>query len=168
MKNLCLYLCFLSSLSALAQDKLYLLDGTKKTVKILEVGIDAIIYAELSESGAPFIDSKETLPISNLMLVEYKNGVVEIFNRPEKNSVSTSQGLVSQATKKNAEQSNNTNLISLNTVALCNADISGFYEYILPSKKVGLGIMAAYNFNLYATNPNLFIAILNNGKKNTT
>jgi len=166
MKFWYLYLFLALGLLAKAQDKLYLLDGSKKLVKILEIGLEEVTYSELSESGAPFINERSIVPRNNILLIEYKNGTVEIFNRPEKNSVTTSQGLVSKPLKKTENTPTNSNLIYLNTLAMCNADIALFYEHILPSKKLGIGIMAAYNFNQYANLANLFIAILNNGKKN--
>jgi hypothetical protein len=54
---------------------------------------------------------------------------------------------------------------SLNTLALCNSDISGFFEKLSANKKVGFGGMAAYNFNRYAVLQNAFIAVLSNAKK---
>lgn len=161
-----LYLFLVLSFFVKAQDKLYLLDGSKKLVKVLEIGIDDVTYAELSESGAPFANDRSVIAKSEILLIEFKNGSVEIFNRPEKNSVSTSQGLVTNSVKKPENQIINSNLVYLNTLALCNADIALFYEYLLPQKKLGLGVMAAYNFNQYATFSNLNIAVLNNGKKN--
>lgn len=161
-----LYLLLVLSLFVKAQDKLYLLDGSKKLVKVLEIGIDDVTYAELSESGAPFANDRSVIAKSEILLIEFKNGSVEIFNRPEKNSVSTSQGLVTNSVKKPENQIINSNLVYLNTLALCNADIALFYEYLFPQKKLGLGVMAAYNFNQYATFSNFNIAVLNNGKKN--
>lgn len=159
--------CFfcLIGVTVLAQDKLYLLSGNKLTVKILEIGPNKIIYSELSESGAPFVGSKETVNVSEVLLIEYKNGTVEIFNQPDKDVVSTSQGLISREIQKNSESSDNSNLLSLNTLALCISDISVFYEYLLPSRKIGIGAMAAYNFNVLANASNLYISVLNNGKK---
>ena len=135
-------------------------------VKILEVGIDDLTYAELSESGAPFIDSRIVVLKSDILLVEYKNGSVEIFNRPEKNSVITSRGMATPPPKKTENQTVSSNLIYFNTLALCNADFAGFYEHITTNKKIGFGLMAAYNFNKYATFSNLFIVPLANAKKN--
>lgn len=166
MKYLILYIIVFVCFITRAQDKIYLLDGSKKVVKILEVGIDAVEYSDLSESGAPFLNSKETLPNRKILLVEYKNGKIEIFNQPEKSSISTSQGLVTSSIKKTDNRLNNNNFIYFNTLALCNADIAGFYEHLVPSKKIGLGLMVAYNFNPYAISPNLFIAVLYNAKKN--
>lgn len=165
MKFCFLYTFLVFSLLVKAQDKLFLLDGSKKFAKILEVGIEDVIYTELSESGAPFTNDRLVISKNKILLIEYKGGFVEIFNRPEKNSVITEQGLVNTQVKKANDTSTNSNLLYLNTLALCNADLALFYEHILPNRKVGLGIMAAYNFNQYATNPNTFIYILNNGKK---
>ena len=58
------------------------------------------------------------------------------------------------------------NQLSLNTMALCNSDIAFFYEHIFKRKLIGAGLMGAYNFNTRASFLNLYIATLDNSKKN--
>jgi len=63
-------------------------------------------------------------------------------------------------------QSGKVNYVSLNSLALYNADVSVFYEHITKNKLFGVGVMGAYNFNLNTTLPNLFLYALQNSKKN--
>ena len=165
MKSLLVYSFLISAFIARGQDKVYFMDGTCRTVKVLEIAPDNIIIVPLSESGAPFIDANETISKSEVILIEYKSGMVEIFNTPENTAIYNANGSMRKDMKKEG-QSFAFNFASLNTLALCNADISAFYEHLLPSKRFGFGGMAAYNFNHYAVLPNAFISILNNAKKN--
>ncbi len=152
-----------------AQDKIYFLDGSCSTYKILEINDAELIVAPISESGTPFINSNETILKKNVLLVEYKNGSVEIYNKSKNdlrynpNQKSSAKGSHSQTS---SEDLNFSNFGSLNALALCNADLAGFYEHTLPEKKYGLGCMATYNFNPTTTGANAFIDILNNAKKN--
>ena|SRR6218665_3838618 len=157
MKPLLLYLLLLSAFISRAQDTVYFLDGTSKTGKVTEIAPYHIILETRSE--------KETLPKYLLLLVEFKNGAVEVINTPEKTLVYNPNSAERSSKKPQKDDLTNYNLGSLNTLALCNADISGFYERILPNKKIGLGLMGAYNFNIQASVSNLFIAVLNNAKK---
>lgn len=141
------------------------MDGTCRTVKVLEITPDNIVLVPLSESGAPFTDANETVDKRDVILIHYKSGRVEIYTVPEKNSVYNADGSQRKDLKKEG-QTFAFNFASLNTLALVNADLSVFYEHLIPSKYVGFGAMGAYNFNRYAILPNAFIAILNNSKKN--
>lgn len=168
MKKLLIFLFFSAGFAASAQDKIYLLDGSCRVVKVLEIAPDYITIVPLSESGAPFINSNETIPKNTVLLVEYKNGAIELYNKPDKTTVYTSNSPKTVREKKDADNVSFFNLASLNTLALCNSDITGFFERLVQSKKLGFGAMASYNFNKYVTAPNLFMLILNNAKKTTT
>ena len=148
-----------------SQDKIYLLDGSCKIAKVLEVSPDNITFVPLSESGAPFLNSNESVLKRNILLIEYKNGTIEVYNRPQKNAVYNSEGVPNKLIRKEGEEIPSYNFGSLNTLALCNSDISGFFEHLSQNKKIGLGVMAAYNFNQYAVFSNAFISILYNAKK---
>ncbi len=140
------------------QDKVYLLNGTSKSGKITEVSSDNILL-DAYES--------ETIPRDQVLLLEFRNGSIEIINVPKQPVIfnpASGEGHVKREDPKNP--SFNTNMVSLNTMALCNADISGFYERLLPGKKAGIGVMAAYNFNASSGAQNLFISVLSNAKKN--
>jgi hypothetical protein len=141
------------------------LDGSCKVAKVLEVAPEQITVVPLSESGAPFVDANETIFKNQIVLIEYKNGMVEVFNVPTHNIVVHANGHINKQPKQNSDEIPFTNLASVNTLALCNSDISGFFEHLTPGKRAGFGVMGAYNFNQYATLQNAFIAILNNAKK---
>jgi hypothetical protein len=139
------------------QDKVYLLNGSKITGKITEVSSDNILMAA---------DGTDTIPREQVLLLEFRNGSVEIINKPQQTVIYNPAKLEGQMKRDDAKNlSFNANLISLNTMALCNADLSGFYERLLPSKRIGIGCMAAYNFNASSGVQNLFISVLSNAKK---
>ena len=165
MKRLLLYSFLTVVCFARAQDKLYLMDGSRRTVKVLEIAPDNITVVPLSESGAPFVDANEVIPKSEVILIEYKSGLVEIYTVPQKTAVYNSNGIMKRDPKKDAQELS-FNFVSINTLALCNADISAFFERLLPTKRLGFGFMAAYNFNSYVTLPNSYIGVLYNAKKN--
>lgn len=166
MKRLLAYLFFSVGFVAAAQDKIYLLDGSCRIAKVLEIAPDYITIVPLSESGAPFINSNETIQKNTVLLVEYKNGTIEVYNKPDKTTAYTSNTTKTIREKKDAGNVSLFNLASLNTLALCNSDITGFFERLVQNKKLGFGAMASYNFNKYVTAPNSFMFILNNAKKN--
>lgn len=149
----------------MAQDKIYLMDGNVRIVKVLEVAPEYITVVPLSESGAPFVDANETISMGEIILIEYKNGMVEVYNTPKKTAIYNANGSMRKEPKKDG-QDFAFNFASINTLALCNADISLFFERLNASKKVGLGFMGAYNFNPYVIIPNNYLLILYNAKKN--
>lgn len=142
---------------ATAQDNIYFLDGTTRSGKVLEISDERIIVK--------VTDEKQNIPRSAVLLIEYKNGSIEIYNTPNENI--TYNPVIERNKLKTAprEQFHHSNFGSINTLALCNADISGFFEHMLPNGYIGLGAMGAYNFNPQANLLNLFIATLNNSKK---
>ena len=143
--------------SALAQDKIYFLDGTTKSGKILEISDEKIVLSVSEE--------KQDIARNTVLLVEFKNSSVEIYNSP-KETIIYNPVIEQNKLKASArEQFHHSNFGSVNTIALCNADISGFYEHLLSNGYIGLGVMGAYNFNPQANLLNLFIATLNNSKK---
>jgi len=168
LKKLALYFFTLLCSVTNAQDKVYLMDGTCKIVKVLEIAPDNITVVPLSESGAPFVNANETIFKSEVILIEYKSGFVEVYNIPRRTAIYNANGSIRNDVKKDGKEGQvfSFNFASLNTLALCNADISAFFERLSQSKKIGLGAMAAYNFNHYVTTPNSLIGILYNAKKN--
>jgi len=155
MRKILLFLFTISLISIFAQDKIYFLNGTSRECKVLEISSENIIVA--ASNG------NEDILRSEILLIEFKNGLVEIVNSPEKEIVYNPNSKNQTSAKQELIRNH---YASVNTLALCNADISGFYEYVPQSKKIGLGVMGAYNFNAYAGAQNLFIAPLSNAKKN--
>jgi hypothetical protein len=148
---------FLAAFAVTGQDKIYLLNGDCYKGKILEIAPEEILV--------DLLDEKKTLNREDVLLIEYKNGIVELYSKPKKNIVKASEGR-DPALRIHDKELLALNYTSLNTLALCNADIAGTYERLLPERKMGIGAMGAYNFNVNATFNNFFIAVLNNAKKN--
>jgi hypothetical protein len=148
---------FFTSCLAWAQDNIYFTDGSSKTCKVLEIS-DYEILAEVQGETLSFVKT-------NVLLIEFKNGTVDVYNIPQDNLIYNP--IIEQKTKKKPEQKEflKSNFASLNTLALCNADLSVFFEHLLPGRSVGLGVMGAYNFNPRVSVSNLFIAPLENAKK---
>lgn len=165
LKKWLLYSFLMFTAFVKAQDKLYLLDGTMRVVKVLEIAPEYITIVPLSESGAPFRDANEVIAKSDVLFVEYKSGAIEIYSSPQKSFIYNPNGTVRKDVTKD-EQELAFNFASLNTLALCNADLAGFFEHLVPSKKIGVGCMVAYNFNRNAITANQYILVLNNAKKN--
>ncbi|PBQ31708.1 hypothetical protein CNR22_07975 [Sphingobacteriaceae bacterium] len=147
------------------QDKLYLLDGSMRLVKVLQIAPDYITIVPLSESGAPFRDANEVIAKTDVLFIEYKGGLIEVYTSPQKSFIYNPNGTVRKDITKD-EQEFSFNFASLNTLALCNADLAGFFEHLVPSKIIGVGGMAAYNFNRNVILPNNYMNLLNNAKKN--
>jgi hypothetical protein len=141
------------------------MDGSKILVKILEIAPNEITYTLISESGAPFINDHEKIATKEVVLIEYKNGRIEVYNLPKKSLIYNANGTVRKELKKGSAEFA-FNFVSLNTLGLCNADISVFFERLIDSKRIGYGVMGAYNFNHRVISPNLFLSILHNAKKN--
>ena len=139
-----------------AQDKIYFLEGAIHHGKTIEISSEFILV-----SNNNFIDS---FLFSKILLIEYQNGRIELINKPKENSIH-----YLDSSKKKQERSTDfykVNQVSLNTAALCNSDIAFFYEHIFKRKLIGAGLMGAYNFNTRASFLNLYIATLDNSKKN--
>jgi hypothetical protein len=140
-----------------AQDTVYLIDGQKRICHVESITPDQVTVTENRE--------EKSFSRSEVLLIEYKNGRTEIYNLPTENlSVNPDNGNITAI--KKPEKHGFNSYFSVNTLALCNADISAFYEYMPKGKSFSFGVMGAYNFNLYSTAQNLFISALNNGKKN--
>ncbi len=148
-----------------AQDRIYLQDGSCVVAKVLEIGPDDITVVPISESGAPFRNADEKIAKPEIVLIEYKNGSVEYLNSPRKSVVSDDNNSRAKSRKAASDKIVYHNLISINSLALMNSDIAGFFEHLSDNSKIGLGVMAAYNFNKYASLQNNFISILNASKK---
>jgi len=143
---------------ALSQDKIYFLNGLSKQVTVLEINPNEVKFETDSTT--------ETILKEEVLLIEYKNGSIEVLNKPKESKIVNTNSLQKNNTYLQNKPIFNNNLVSINTLALCNADVAVFYERILQNKRIGLGVMGAFNFNLNSTMPNIFITLLNNAKKN--
>lgn len=157
MKHLGLLLFLLTSFTLPAQDKVYFLDGSKLTCTVVNIMSEHIEL--VNGQGNTSIVSK-----FDLLLIEYHNGKFEIFNRATKD-LETNESEEENDKKKVETSQFKQNYLSINTLALTNADISAFYEYVSPNKKGGFGVMGAYNFNTRTTFQNVFFINLPNSRK---
>ena len=153
-----LHIFILVAFSLKCQDKLFFLDGTTRTGKVIEIGPEQISIKVSNER----ID----FPRSTILLIEFFNGTSEIINKPTENITTVADKKENFHFKQKEKEIYNYNQVSINSLALCNADIAAFYERLLKSKNVGLGVMGAYNTNQYANAFNMNIAVLTNAKKN--
>ncbi len=134
------------------------MNGLTKTGKVTEITPEYI--ALKSDSGIVEFER------SGILLIEFKNGKFEKINEAEKDVTAAADKRENFHFKQAAKELYSYNRVSINSLALCNSDIAAFYERMLPKKKIGLGVMGAYNFNLYVNATNAFIAVLANAKKN--
>lgn len=154
MKGFVLCFALFFSLQLGAQDKVYLMDGQKQEGTVTEISEEKITLS----TGSGTRDIK----VSTIVLIEFQNGRTEVFNRAPKDHYLLS-GRAARKPENNKTKLQNECYI--NTLALFNADLSLYYEYRFLKRAIGLGMLGTYNFNHYATLPNAFIGILNNGKK---
>ncbi|MBL7918779.1 MAG: hypothetical protein JNJ40_00605 [Bacteroidia bacterium] len=158
LKQVLLHIFILLAFTLKCQDKLFFLNGQTKSGKVTVITPEYIGLK--SDSGVIEFDR------STILLIEFKNGKFDKINDPEKEIIATADKKENFHFKQASKELYSYNRVSINSLALCNADIAAFYERVLPNKKIGLGIMGAYNFNLYANAINPFIAVLANAKKN--
>jgi hypothetical protein len=142
-----------------SQDKIYLVNGETKTGTLTKLGEEFItIKTSINDSAE--------IHKSSILIIAFENGKIQKINSAEKDV----SFIADDNSEINFNQNNKDNLycndVSINTLAICNADVSVFFERFLFKKKLGLGIMGSYNFNTRATILNSFIVLLNNGKKN--
>lgn len=137
------------------QDLIYTTSGLKIASKILEISPDGITYQlhHQQDTSVRFINKTE------VVLVNYQNGVPEIFNantvdvEPKKKNL-----LGSQKTKKAFDvHFMNKNVLSINALALANGDITLMYDRDILDNKLSLSVLGGYNFNSRMGGLNLFI-----------
>lgn len=157
MRRFNIFLFFFIYFAFNAQDKIYFLNGTVKSVKVIEIS-NEIITTQIN-------GLEENFNKQNVLLIEFKNGSIELINSPKENII-YDPNLQSNTFVSSDPLSDKVNFVSFNSLALYNADVCVFYEHLTKNKLFGLGVMGAYNFNLKTTLPNLFLSNLHNAKKN--
>lgn len=145
--------------AAKAQDKLYYLNGNLRTAKVLEITSEQIkIENENHEES--------TVWCGHILCIEFADGTVQKISPPKQNIIHTPQTAESSS-KTNAEPNSPlNNRFSVNTLALCNSDVSLFYERMLFKNTLGVGAMGAFNFSSRAGLWNMRIQPLRDGRKN--
>jgi len=152
------FLFFLSCLFALnAQDKIYLQNGNIKTGKVIEISPDMITFISNN--------TEQSIGKYDVLLIEFENGTYDLINPARETIIYNPQTEVNPSIIQKQKPAK-VNYVSLNSLALYNADIAVFYEHTTKNKLFGFGAMGAYNFNLKTTLPNLFLSFLHNAKKN--
>ncbi len=133
-----------------------MLNGEVLEGKVIEVNPEDITLEKDGES--------QNILKSELLLIEFRNGYFEKVNDAEKSV--TIQSSRNHTVNKPGPPANETlNMLSVNTLAFTNADISLFYERLSRNKAFGYGAMGAYNFNKYVIQFNSFLYLLANAKK---
>lgn len=146
---------FFLTMSFNAQDRVYLLDGQRLDGLVTEINEEYITLLANSVT--------QQIRVNAIVLIEFRNGRTEVFNEAPKDVFVLNSKRPHNTSEKDKIAWQNECYI--NTLALFNADLSLYYEYRLRAKPLGLGVLCTYNFNHYATLPNVFIGILSNGKK---
>ena len=149
----------LTCLSLKAQDRVFYLDGTSKLCKVLDVNSEHI---KIADEQSP----ESIIARAYIMMIEYKNGYVDIFNVPTEDSELGGKQENEEVIKPLKASQFKHSYASINTMGLCNADISGTYEYMPNTIPLTFGVMGAYNFNIRGSIQNANISVLDNGKKN--
>lgn len=154
MKSLLLlFLCCLCA-RTIAQDRIYMTDGDVVTGHITLM-MEKRVVVELN-------NRKRSFEKNRIVLIEFEDGHREIFTAPSTDVLFLESEKTGPAPRK-AEVLNRSQL-AINTLALCNADVSVFFERHL-QKRIGAGVMGAYNFNQGITPLNLYLAPLENARK---
>lgn len=133
------------------------MDGTSKIAKVVEIAPDMITILSSEQT--------EQINKQDVLFIQYKNGSIEKYNSPKEDVIFSNDTDLPIVDKRGDNDVFLFNQTSINTLALCNADVAGFYERILPKKQCGIGVMGAYNFNTTSGFSNLFISVLSGAKK---
>lgn len=152
-----LLLLLFNTLLLRGQDKIYFLNGSIQTGKVLEIYPEHVLYLTTSDTV------KQARHL--VMYIEYGNGKTEVLNRPVWDASHRPENQALKPVSEEAPAASYANQIYLNTLSLVNADFSLYYEYIFKSKPLGLGAFGTYNFNTSAGLANAFFAVLPNAKK---
>jgi len=154
-----------------SQDILYLSNGDKLSAKITEINPTDVKYKDFTNLGGP------TYVISNseLVLIQYSNGTTQVINsnprpiEPKKESQVTTNAklLETKKTKLPNLYYMNSNLLSINALALTNGDVTLIYDRELFNCKMSVSFLGGYNFNSRMGVLNSFISdTKDNAKKN--
>lgn len=160
-----LFTTFLFVASAYSQDILYTSAGNKLLAKVLEINVKDIKYKDFNNiEGPTYVISK-----TDIVLIQYSNGVTEVINdNPQTISPKTAEhgAVVADPLDKIkvAEKKEfnlyylNSNMLSINALALANGDLTLMYDRDFFNSKMSLTFLGGYNFNSRMGGLNLFIA----------
>lgn len=132
-------LCLLT-VNVFAQDIIYKKDGTKDSVIVKEVNPDEVVYTKYKRPDGPIYRILK----SNLLLIEFEDGTIEVFTGDNVPEITKSVDNVSENSKY--AQYLGRNIISLNYLNILNGNIHLGYERI--TKNGVAGIKLSVNFNV--------------------
>ena len=171
IRSIILLIIFAICQNALGQDILYLSNGSKISVKVKEINPTDLKYKDFSNLDGPtYVISK-----TELVLIQYSNGSTEILNKNPMPIEPKKETSVSTETKKVSSKKNNlpnlyymnSNLLSINALALANGDITLMYDREFFNSKMSVSFLGGYNFNSRMGGLNQYIAdTKDNAKKN--
>jgi len=170
-RSICILIFLILGYISYAQDILYLSNGDKLSAKITEINPTEVKYKDFTNLDGPtYVISK-----SELVLIQYSNGASQVLNsnpRPiepkKENPVTTNAKApdTKKATLPNLYYMNS-NLLSINALALANGDVTLIYDREFFNSKMSVSILGGYNFNSRMGALNSFIAdAKDNAKKN--
>lgn len=141
-------------LSNAAQDRIFLTDGDLVTGHVV-LEMEKRVVVDLG-------NRKRSFEKNRIVLIEFEDGRREICTPPPADVLN----IESQKTGPLAgtNQTFYQSQFSINTLALCNADLTLFFEHRL-KRHIGAGVMGAYNFNAGVTPLNLYLTPLENARK---
>jgi hypothetical protein len=121
-----LIVAFISSFSikAFTQDIIFFKDGTKDTVKVLEIGLELISYKKFNRQNGPLYKVEK----EKVILIEYEDGTIEQMPVVKKEKKENSLPIF---LKKR-------NILTLNTFALFITNVHIGYENISASGNFGI------------------------------
>lgn len=154
LKRLTFYLLLLCT-GVRAQDRVLFTNGQSRNGLVLQLWPDFVIV--------DFEGKERKIKKKNLLLIEFADGSVQTFSRPNTDVVVDTSGKGQFKTTETLSYQP-TDLISVNSLAVSNSDISLFYEKLV-GNRVGAGVMGAYNFNRSATLLNVYMAGLPAARK---
>ena len=159
------------SFSSESQDILYLSNGSKLAVKVTEINSTDLKYKDFTNLDGPtYVVSK-----SELVLIQFSNGVSEVLNKNPMPIEPKKETTLNTTTKNTNDKKNNlpnlyymnSNLLSINALALANGDVTLMYDRELFNSKMSISFLGGYNFNSRMGGLNLYIAdTKDNAKKN--
>jgi len=161
-RTLFILIFFILKFLSYSQDVLYLSNGDKVTGKVTEINPTDVKYKDFTNLGGP------TYVISNseLVLIQYSNGTTQVINsnptpiEPKKESPLTTNTKVLKTNKTKLPNLYymNSNLLSINALALTNGDVTLIYDRELFNCKMSISFLGGYNFNSRMGVLNSFIA----------
>ena len=140
-----------------AQDKLYFLNGEILSGYVVEVSPNNITFG--SNRGT------NTFEKTDLLLLEFSNGRIEVYNRAPVDIFTNDEPGKNIRLEQSLRKVDTVDMISFNSLALCNGEVSLLYEHLLFKKFIGIGAIGSYNFNTVTNVFNIFLVPLENCKK---